>query len=191
MTAQQTNQAQTNSIDSLDEFYFDESYALKFKDFYESFCVITERCLGGDVGAPLKMIPWQYTDIIKPLYGWRRKSDDSRRYTHCGIWIPKKQNKSGLIAAIALYHIIVEEPAASAYVIASKIEQAKIVFNFAANTCRYGKLNNYVGKSKQMWLRDTNNTIEWTSKQAIKGKLRVMPTTPEGISGPSASLVLY
>lgn len=84
-----------------------------------------------------------------------------------------------------------EEPAALAYVIASKVDQAQVVYKFATNTCRYGKLASIVGKGKRLWLRENVNEIRYTSKEGIRSTLKVMPSTPEGVSGPSASLVLY
>lgn len=161
---------------------------MKFKQFAETFGCITERCHGGNVGDPIQLIPWQWEEIIKPLYGWR-KADGSKRFTEVGLWVPKKNNKSGLVSLLSLFHAMVEEPAANCLVLASKVDQAKVCFNFAANTCRYGKLRSRLGKNS-LWIRDNVSEIRWTNKAGIRSVIKIMPTTPE-ISGPSASQVVY
>lgn len=170
--------------------YYDPTEPDKVIKFYESFGCITENCHGGKVGDPVKIIPWQ-ADLIRQLFGWR-KNDGSRRFNELICFCPKKQNKSGLIALLSLYHIMTE-PAALAYVIASKVDQARVCFNFAANTCRYGRLKQYIGKGntkKTIWIRDNVNEIRWTDGKGIRNTVKVMPSTPEGVSGPSASLVV-
>lgn len=171
--------------------YYDDSFPRKFKEFYEATCVLTETCHAGEVGTPLKMIPWQYEDIIRPMLGWRRK-DNTKRYRQVGIWVPKKNNKSGLVSAIGLYHIACEEQAASALIIASKVEQSRIVFDFTANTLRYGPLKHHIGRNKKFWIRGANDReIIYTSTTGVTSKLKIMPFNPEGASGYSTSMCLW
>lgn len=75
---------------------------------------------------------WQEFDILRPLFGWLRKSDDQRRFRRVLIFIPRKNGKSTLVAGIALYLLIADcEPAAEIYCAATKEKQARIVFDEA------------------------------------------------------------
>lgn len=83
-------------------------------------------------GKRLKLVDWQRWDLIMPLYGWIRENG-TRRYTQGGVWIPKKNGKSGLAAGLALYHLIADgEGAPLVWVAARDREQAKIVYNEAS-----------------------------------------------------------
>lgn len=167
---------------------YDQQAADKVKRFMETVGCITERCHGGDVGDPLKVIPWQFEEIIRPIHAWR-DNQGAKFINEVGIWLPKKQNKSGLVALLALYHILVEEPAAYAILIASKVDQAQVLFNFAANTLRYGKLKSHLGRDR-IWIRDNIYELRYTNRDGVRSRLKVMSSTPEGISGPSSSLTI-
>ena len=94
-----------------------------------------ERCLthvkGELAGQPLKLDPWEASDIIRPLFGWKRK-DGTRRYRKLYVEVPRKNGKSTLCAGIALYLTIADrEPGAEVYSAAADREQAAIVFDVA------------------------------------------------------------
>lgn len=170
--------------------YWDDTEALKFKEFYEKWGVLTESCFAGQVGDTLKVIPWQWDEIILPWFSWR-KPDGSRLKQKLFCFVPKKQNKSGLIALFALFHAFTE-PAALCQIFASNQKQSKVIYNFAANTVRYGPLAKFIGKggNNKIWLRENEKKIVWTTPQGIRAEIQAMASTPEGVSGPSASLVI-
>jgi phage terminase large subunit-like protein len=81
-------------------------------------------------GQPFKLEPWQRF-IVAVLFGWK-KADGNRRFRIAFIEIPRKNGKSTLAAGIALYLLVADgEPGAEVYSVATKRDQAKIVFGEA------------------------------------------------------------
>ena len=113
---------------SLDEFHFDEEAANRAVDFIEKFCSHVKGELGGK---PFILEDWQKDDIIRPLFGWK-KADGRRKYRTCYVEIPRKNGKSNLSAAIALYMLFADgEPGAEVISAAGDRNQANIVFSIA------------------------------------------------------------
>lgn len=83
--------------------------------------------LSGDyVGQRFILRDWQ-KKIVRDLFDTRAE-DGSRRYTDCGIWLPRKSAKTELATAIAAYHFFCL-PSQEIYSAASSRDQASIVFN--------------------------------------------------------------
>jgi phage terminase large subunit-like protein len=69
-----------------------------------------ESCLclyeGEMAGEPFKCMDWQ-RDFLMRLFGWVRFSErwkrNVRRFTQASLWVPKKNGKSPLLAALGLY----------------------------------------------------------------------------------------
>lgn len=79
-------------------------------------------------GVPFELLPWQ-DEIIRTLYG-TVKENGYRQYNTCYCEIPKKNGKSELAAAIALYMTCGDgEWGAEVYGCASDRQQASIVFD--------------------------------------------------------------
>jgi phage terminase large subunit-like protein len=82
-------------------------------------------------GQPFELLPWQYHDIIGPLFGTVRP-DGLRQYRTCYVEIPRRNSKSTLAAGIALYMLFADnEPGAQIVSAAADREQAAIVFDIA------------------------------------------------------------
>jgi len=97
-------------------------------DFIEKFCTHVKGELGGK---PFLLEDWQKDDIIRPLFGWK-DADGLRRYRTCYVEIPRKNGKSNLSAAIALYMLFADgEPGAEIISAAGDRGQASIVFDIA------------------------------------------------------------
>jgi phage terminase large subunit-like protein len=88
-------------------------------------------------GAPFDPRPWQQT-IIRELFGRMRSDDPSRRaYRTCYIEIPRKNGKSEIAAAFALYGLVGDGvQGAEVYSAAADRDQAALVFNVAAQMVR-------------------------------------------------------
>lgn len=113
------------------DFYFDERAATVAVNFFEK---LLHHSKGEWAGQPFILQTWQKDQVIRPLFGWKRSSDETRRYRTAYIEIPRKNGKSTLAAGIALYLLFVDgEPGAEVYSAASDREQASIVFNEAKN----------------------------------------------------------
>ena len=81
-------------------------------------------------GKPFVLLPWQRT-IVEDIFG-TLKPNGYRQYTQAYVEIPKKQGKSELAAAIALYLTCGDqEHGAEVYGCASDRAQASIVFDVA------------------------------------------------------------
>ncbi|QQS08685.1 MAG: terminase large subunit [Phycisphaerales bacterium] len=116
------------------EAYFDKEQANRACQFFELFLTHTK---GEWAGQPFIPHDWQRDQIIRPLFGWRRKSDGLRWYRRCDLWVPRKNGKSTLAAGVALYLLFGDEEAgAELYLLANDKEQASIVFREAARMVR-------------------------------------------------------
>lgn len=88
-------------------------------------------------GTPFDPRPWQVS-IIRELFGRMRVDDPTRRaYRTCFIEIPRKNGKSEIAAALALYGLIGDGVmGAEVYSAAADRDQAALVFNVAAQMVR-------------------------------------------------------
>ena len=86
-------------------------------------------------GKPFYLMDWQ-RDIVEKLFG-TLNPDGTRQYRTCYIELPRKNGKSTLAAAIALYLLFADdEPGAQVYSAANEHGQAALVFNDAAAMVR-------------------------------------------------------
>ena len=86
-------------------------------------------------GKPFELIPWQ-EQIIRDVFGVV-KENGYRQFNTAYVEVPKKQGKSELAAAVALYLLCADkEQRAEIYGCASDRQQASIVFEVAADMVR-------------------------------------------------------
>jgi len=115
-------------------YWFDTAAADHACDFFPHFLVHTKAEWAG---RPFELEAWQKDEIIRPIFGWKRRSDGLRRYRTVYVEVPKKNGKSQLAAAIALYLLHCDdEPGAEIYSLAKDRFQAAIVFDEARAMCR-------------------------------------------------------
>lgn len=86
---------------------------------------------------PFVLDPWQRRDLIEPLFGEVRWSDEHgryvRRYTLAWIELARKNGKSELLAGVALYLLAYDgEEAGEVYGLAADRDRARIVWDVAA-----------------------------------------------------------
>ena len=113
----------------MSKFYFDEESADRAVSFIEGYITHVK---GEFAAKPLVLEKWQKDEIIKPLFGWKQKDTDLRKYRTCYVEIPRKNGKSSLAAAIALYILFADsERGAEIYSCAGDRNQASIIFNIA------------------------------------------------------------
>jgi phage terminase large subunit-like protein len=100
----------------------------RFAEFCRRFLVHGQGPLAGQA---LALARWQRDRIIRPLFDTR--SQDGRRvYRTCYVTVPRKNGKSTLASAIALYLLYADrEPGAEIVAAASDRAQASIVFDAA------------------------------------------------------------
>lgn len=85
---------------------------------------------------PFDLRAWQEHEIIRPLFGTLR-ADGKRQYRTAYVEVPRKNGKSELAAAVALYLLFRDgEHGAEIYGAASDRDQASLVFDVAAQMVR-------------------------------------------------------
>lgn len=106
--------------------HYDKSKADRAVAFIQNLC----HTKGKWAGKKFLLLPWQ-EQIVRDLFGIV-KEDGKRQFLTAYIEIPKKQGKSELAAAIALYLLYADnEPSAEVYGAANDRNQASIVFDVA------------------------------------------------------------
>ncbi len=103
------------------DIYFDPAAANYVIDFCETFCIPSAQTV------PMRLMPWQQF-CIAIAYGWKRL-DGYRRFRRVYLEIAKKNGKTGLAAALSLYHLIADgEISARVFVAATALKQARECF---------------------------------------------------------------
>ena len=133
-------------------YHFDVERAAKPLYFVESFC----RQSKGDLGKPIKLELFQKA-AVQAIFGF---VDDEgyRQYTEV-LWIMGRKNgKSCLLSAIGLYMMLGDkEGGAEVDCVASKKDQAKIVFDEAKNmVIQSPYLNKYISRRRTDMSSDYN-----------------------------------
>jgi len=107
---------------------FCKTSAQRAIQFIERNCRHTK---GIYAGSPFQLEPWQRDGIIAPLFGTVRE-DGARQYRRAFVFLPRKNGKSELGAAIALKLLCADGEQSGEIVSAAKTkEQALAVFNVA------------------------------------------------------------
>lgn len=116
---------------------YDSSKALQVKNFIEK---LLKHSKGEYAGKPFKLQDWQYKKIVSPLYGTVNRHGN-RQYRTCLVMVARKNGKTSLAAALALYHLFGDgEMGAEIYSAATDRDQASLVFNEAASMVRQSPL---------------------------------------------------
>lgn len=109
-------------------YYFDESEA---EDMCQFFPMLPHSKGSKFAGHPFHLEPWQLF-IVWNIYGWKRISDDTRRFRYAHLSFGRKNGKSTLAAGFALIGLVMDrEPGSEVYIAATKKDQAKCVFEEA------------------------------------------------------------
>lgn len=128
--------------------YYDAKAAAHAVRFIETFCSHVKGHHGLFV-----LEPWQKADIIQPLFGWKR-ADGRRKYRTCYVEIPRKNGKSSLTAAIALYLLVgLDEKGPEIISAAGDAAQARIVFETALGMVKQSRTLSTVCKRTQYHIR--------------------------------------
>lgn len=108
------------------KYVYDEAKAERPIQFIESFC---RHSKGELAGKPLKLALFQKA-YISALFGFIDKETGHRRYTESFFFVGRKNGKTTMLSAIALYMMIADgESGAEVYSVASKKDQANILFD--------------------------------------------------------------
>ena len=109
------------------QYYYDADAANRCITFFG----FLKHLKGPLAGLPLELAPWQIF-IVCQLYGWKRRSDNYRRFRTAYVEVPRKSGKSTFCSGLTLYGLIADgENAAEVYAAATTRDQARIVFGDA------------------------------------------------------------
>lgn len=114
-----------------DKYYFDDDAA----QLVLNVCSFLKQSKDKWVGKPIILLPFQIFFLCM-LFGTKERETGNRRYTNCLFFVARKNGKSTLLAAIAIYCLL-KDPwtakGAEIYCAATKRSQAKIVFDEIVN----------------------------------------------------------
>ena len=97
-------------------------------EFVENYCKHSKGTMGGK---PFILELWQKA-LVAATFGIVHKTTGLRKYTEVLLMVARKNGKSTLSAAIGLYMQLADgEPGAEVYALASKKDQAKIIWSEA------------------------------------------------------------
>ncbi|ANW97714.1 terminase [Thermoclostridium stercorarium subsp. thermolacticum DSM 2910] len=115
------------------DWVFDEEKANRPIEFIERFC---KQSKGEWIGQPLKLQLFQKA-YISALFGFVHKETGFRRFKETLFLVARKNGKSSLLSGIALYMLMADgEGGAEVYSVATRKDQARIVFSEAVNMVR-------------------------------------------------------
>lgn len=119
-----------------DDYVFDEKKAGKPIRFIEQFC---KHSKGEWAGNAIQLELFQKA-FISALFGFVHKDTGLRKYRETLFYVARKNGKSTLLSGIAMYMMIADnEPGAEVYSVASKKDQAKIIFDETCNMVKQSR----------------------------------------------------
>ena len=160
------------------KFTYNEKRANRVIEFVEKFCKHSKGKWGGQ---PIKLELWQKA-FISALFGVVYKKTGQRRFKEAFLVIGRKNGKSILAAALALYMLIDDgEQGAECYAVATKRDQAKIVWEESV------KMLNKSASLKKI-TNTTINNIKFPMTESTFKPLSSDDNTLDGLNPHFASL---
>jgi len=143
-------------------FVWDEKAAERIVNYWSKVLVHPRGRLAG---RPFEPMGWWKRDILRPLFGWKRK-DGTRRYRRGLIYVPKKNVKSMGMAAIGLYLTTSDgEIGARVYAVATDEEQTDRIMGAAMGMAKRSPLL----KRRLKVIRSTNTIVDEETDSSFQG----------------------
>ncbi|MFR9500658.1 MAG: terminase TerL endonuclease subunit [Rikenellaceae bacterium] len=162
-----------NSLDK--GWHFDSQAASRAIRFIE----LMEHTKGEWAGRKFILEPWQCF-IVWSIFGWKN-ADGTRRFRYAYIEVSRKNGKTALLAAIALYMLAADDEArAEVYSAATVKDQARICFGDAVQIVRKTNLKKY--------LTPYQNSISYDAKGGLFKPLSSDYGTHDGLN-PSCAVI--
>ena len=156
---------------------FDEKKAERPIEFIERFC---KHSKGEWAGHAIKLELFQKA-YISALFGFIDKDTGLRRFRETLFMVGRKNGKSTLLAGIALYMLICDhEPGAEIYSVATKKDQARIIFD---------ETRNMVSQSPQLrsLIRKRKTDLYCDS---VMGKMQALGKNSDTLDGLNSNCVI-
>ena len=151
------------------EYYFDEDAANHAIDFVEKYCKHSKGKFGG---RPFVLELWQKA-LISAAFGFLHKGTELRQYRELIIIVARKNGKSAIGSALALYMLLADgEHGPEVYSAATKKDQAKIVWNEAVKMvkkspalkkrtkCLVGEIKSFTNEGSFRPLSSDSNSLD-------------------------------
>jgi len=162
----------------LEGCYFDLTAAQHVKDFFSKYL---RHSTGKWAGRPFHLLPFQFEKIIAPLFGWKNR-DGKRRFRRAYVSMAKKNGKTTLGAGIILY-MLLEEPSAECYSVATTRDQAAYVYRECAKMVK-------ASPQLRSILKPINSTKSVTFEDTLSF-YRALSSEANSAEGLNANLILY
>lgn len=118
-------------------YYFDREKADKA---IGAFPILFRHTIGAYADSPFVLSPWQ-AFIVGSIFGWKCE-DGTRRFRRAYVSIGRKNGKSTLASGIAILLAAFDgEQQSQVYIGATKVDQAKVIFDEAKRMCGKTPLN--------------------------------------------------
>ena len=119
------------------EYFYDRAAAHRAVRFIQTHIIHVE---GKHAGQPFILEWWQKKLILK-FFGWKRRDTGFRKYRVLFLFVPRKNGKTALAAAISLYLLFADKEAAAQVICAAADkDQAGIVFRMASEMVKANAL---------------------------------------------------
>lgn len=111
--------------DTTSEYEYDPRRANHAIEFIENFCKHSKGKWGGK---PIDLELWQHA-FLAAIFGFVHKIDGTRKYREVLLVVARKNGKSTIASGIGLYAQVADnEPGSEVYAVATKKDQAKLVW---------------------------------------------------------------
>lgn len=156
-----------------EDIYFDTEAADRVVNFIEKLKHFT----GSHNGKPFILQDWQKW-VVYSIFGWKRVDNHKRLVKNVYLTISRKNGKSALAAAIALYCLVADkESNAEIELVANNRKQASITYDMCYNFL--GSID-----KKNKYFKKYRDTIKF---DRTKSKLQVLSSDASGLDGFNAS----
>lgn len=155
----------------LDDLEKDWQYTFKpeLAERFFKFCTYLKHYKGAFQGKSFELMDWQKF-VFGSIYGWVNKTNDIWRFKAVYIEVPRKNGKTTLASACALYDsAFIEKTGAEIYAVATKEDQAKLL---------YGDCKAYINQSAE--LENIFEILTGRSILYVKGSARTSFIKPLG-----------
>ena len=141
-------------------FYFDEDAGIKVVEFLENLQ------FNGDNGiSQFQVLPWM-AFYVSQLYGWKKRSNNFRRFRKALLLIPRQNGKTLLAGGLGLYDLF-SVPNSASFIIANSVKQANTGFNYCKSFVETDEdLQVYIEKFQRHLRNKTGGELKTQSSNA-------------------------
>nr|WP_269479241.1 terminase large subunit [Brochothrix campestris] len=152
------------------EYYYSHDRAQHVIDFIEKYCKHSKGKMGGK---PIVLELWEKA-MLASIFGFI-DIEGNRKYQRAILIIGKKNGKSLIASAVALYLQVADgEPGAEIYAVATKKDQAKIIWNESRSMVR---------KSPALRKRIKTKVAEISSEEFNDGVYKPLASDSDTLDG--------